>query len=74
MDKSTTKDRLVRIETKLCKHVDEQKAANQQLNDKLIAVKKTLDAQEKENARLRLFLDQWDEYQRGVKDGTIRID
>lgn len=72
MNKSTTTERLVRIETKLCKFVESQDAANKAQAAQLRNMQKLLSEQKKENKRLQLFLDQWEEYQQKVNDGTIQ--
>lgn len=74
MDKSTSAERLVRIETKLCKNAEIHSAEMAKISAQLKRVQKTLDEQAKENQRLRKFLNQWDAYQQQVRDGTIQID
>lgn len=74
MDKSTSNERLVRIETKLCKSIEQQATANKELLAELRKSNKLLAEQKKENARLTKFLDQWDAYQKQVSDGSIPLD
>lgn len=74
MNRSTNTERLVRIETKLCRAIEQHELETKAMQAELRKTSKMLEEQAKANQRLGKFLDEWETYQRQVRDGTITIE